>query len=274
MFHGGCSPWIQSVKKSELRMTNLFGNLNSEGLEKTKDVTGGGFTLETGVYQGKVKVAYAGKSAQGAASVTVIFVSDSGKELRETVYVTSRTGQNYYHPKNKDGSRDTTKKVPLPGFTIIDDLCLAITGKPLCEQSTEEKVVKMWDKDAKAELPKNVQVLDELTEGVVTLAIWKNLENKSEQRGDVFVPIADTRDTNNIEKVIHTESGMTIVEARDNLDATFAKTWGEKNTGITRDKREIKDGAGAAGAPTKPVGGAPAADAGGAPRKSLFDKKS
>ena len=118
---------------------SLFGNLKSDGLEQTQDRLGGGYQpKETDIYTGKIKALYAGKSAGGAQSVSLILSLADGSEYRETFWITNKKGENFF--LNKD---DKTKKVPLPGFTIVDDLCLVTTGKPLAEQDTEEKTIKL-----------------------------------------------------------------------------------------------------------------------------------
>lgn len=100
------------------------------------------------------------------------------------------------------------------------------------------------------------------------------LENKNEKQGDEYVPTAETRELNATDKVFHTETRMTVVEAREGAEvAKFWDSWLERNKGNTRDKRTIKDGqAGTAGAPKAAGASAAAPAAGGAPRKSLFGK--
>lgn len=248
---------------------SLFASLNTAGLEESQDRLGGFSALETDTYTGSIKVAYAGKSSGGAHSVTLI-VDLQGKEYRETLYVTDKKGQNFYLNKN-----DPTKKVPLPGFTVIDDICLVTTGKPLCEQSTEDKVVKIYDPEAKKELPKSVPVLTDLIGQVVTLGIAKELQNKSEKVGEEYLPTAETREANVIDKVFHTATKMTVAEARQGAEtAQFHDSWLERNKGKLRDRRTVKDGAGGQVGAPKRAGGPSSAPKSGAPeRKSLFGSK-
>ena len=249
---------------------SLFGNLKSDGLEQTQDRLGGGYQpKETDIYTGKIKALYAGKSAGGAQSVSLILSLADGSEYRETFWITNKKGENFF--LNKD---DKTKKVPLPGFTIVDDLCLVTTGKPLAEQDTEEKTIKLYDSEAKKELPKAVPMLVEALGLEVSLGIAKVLENKSEKVGEEYVATAETRELNATDKVFHTETRMTVVEAREGAEsAKFWDSWLERNKGNIRDKRTIKDGqAGTAGAPKSAGTSAAAPAAGGAPRKSLFGK--
>lgn len=244
---------------------SLFSNLKSTGLEETGDRLGGYQPLQSGIYTGTIKAAYAGQSAGGAHSVSLI-VTVGNQEYRETLYITNKKGENFY---TKDG-----KKIPLPGFTTVDDLCLVTSGKPLSEQLTEDKVIKLYDKDSKKELPQTVPMLTELLGLQVTLGILLQTVNKTEKVGDEYVAIADTRSQNVIDKVFHTETKMTVAEARQGAEeAKFHDSWKERNEGKTQDRRELKDGVGGqSGAPKRP-GAAPTAAAGGAERKSLFGAK-
>lgn len=255
---------------------SLFGNLTTEGLEENQDrAGGGGGARETDVYTGTIKVAYAGQSEKGARNVTIIAML-GGTEYRETVYVTNRKGENFFlskDAKNEDGS---PKKVALPGFTIIDDLCQVTVEKSLAEMVGEDKIINIYDYEAKKEVPKSVPVLTELTGKPVLLAIKKTLVNKNGPAPD-YTPTAETREENNIEKVFHPTLRITVVEAKEAAKsgkapvAAFVDVWLDKNKGKTHDKRTIKDGDGvqsgrprAANSSAPPQAGAPTA------RKSLF----
>jgi hypothetical protein len=252
-------------------MSGLFGSLSNAGLEEAQDRLGGYQPFASGVYTGKVKLAYAGASAGGARNVTLI-VDFGGKEYRETIYVTNKKGENWF--LNKD---DKTKKVPLPGFTTVDDICLVATGSPLADQDSEEKVVKVYDTDAKKELPKSVPVLIDLIGKEISVAVIQVLENKNEKVGNEYVPTAETRTSNTIDKVFDTESKLTVAEARSGVTTgSFWGGWLERNKDQVRDKRTIKDGvAGApqAGRPGARASGAPVAGAQAGARKSLFGAK-
>lgn len=244
----------------------VFGNLKSEGLEKQEDRIGGFSLLNTDVYQGKIKLAYAGKSNAGAQNVNLV-LDLNGREYRETIYVSNKKGENWW-------INDNNKKVPLPGFTTIDELCLVTTDKPLSEQETEEKMVKVYDYEQKKEIPTSVYVLVELLDKPVRVAIYKNTESKNKLEGGVYVPTAETRETNTIEKFFHEPTGMTVNEATDGAtEATFINSWLERHKDKVKDKRDraLRDGSsGIAGRP----GGSEAPAASGGERKSLFgDKK-
>lgn len=246
----------------------IFSSLTTEGLEESKDRLGGFAPLETDIYVAKIKALYAGQSSGGAMSVTLIAALQDGREYRETVYVTNKNGQNFFLNKH-----DNNKKVPLPGFTVIDDICLIATGKPLAEQTAEDKVVQVYDPEAKKELPKSVPMLMDAVGQDIGLGIVKQLVNKNEKQGNEYVATAATREENFIDKVFHPTMKLTVAEARNGQDeGKFWDAWVKKNQGQTRDKREIKDGeAGSSARP--PKAGTPPTAGGQAPRKSLFGNK-
>ena len=245
---------------------SLFGNLKSEGLEETVDRLGGYQPFETGTYSGTIKVAYAGVSANNARNVTVV-LDINGKEYRETIYVTNRKGENFF--LNKD---DKTKKVPLPGFSLIEDMCLIATGAPLSEQEGEDKMVKIYDTELRKEVAKSVPVLTGCIGKSVSVGILKVLENKNEKDSKgIYVPTADTRLFNQIDKFYDTETKATVAEARAEAVPAFWEAWGERNKGQVRDKRTIKDGQG--GMTARPVAGGPPVAGAPAARRSLFGPK-
>jgi hypothetical protein len=256
-------------------MNALFGTLSSEGLEEAQDRLGGFSRLDTGSYTGLIKVAYAGQSAGGARNITIVADLD-GREFSETVYITNKKGENFYSVKDKD-KKETGKKAPLPGFTTVDDICLVTTGEPLMAQPTEDKILKIYDPEARAEMPKSVPVLTELTGKMITLGIVKTLENKSVNDGNGnYIPTEETREVNSIDKVFEATTKATVVEAKQAAEAgtainpVFHDAWVEKNQGKTRDKTD-KSIAGSAGAgrPGRPAGAPP--QAGNATtKKSLF----
>jgi len=251
---------------------SLFKNLTTTGLEENEDRAGGGFSArETDVYAGKIKVAYAGQSDGGAHNVTLLIAMADGNEYRETVYITNKKGENFF--LNKD---DKSKKIALPGFTTIDDICQVCADKVLADMVAEDKVVQIYDYGAKKELPKSVPVLIELTGKDVLLGIKNTLVNKKGPAPD-YVPTAEPRNENNIEKVFHPILRVTVVEAKKAAAgevpvAEFIDVWLEKNKGKTQDKRSIKDGEGVQSGRPRSAGVHPGAASNGAStaRKSLF----
>lgn len=249
---------------------SLFGNMTHEGMDVEAEDRLGGFQLfDSDIYNTTVKMAYSVTAPSGARAIFFEFDLGEGKTYRETVFFTSRSGVNFYLTENK-------KKAPLPGFTLVDDICMFTTDSPLATQNTEEKVVKVYDSEAKKELPKSVPVLVDLLGKPVSIAILRSLENKNEKVGNEYVPTAETRETNNIDKAFHTDTKLTMVEAKANKTVgEFWDKWLEKNKGEVRDRRKHKGGPGSAPGAGRPQAGPPQSSGPTAApaRKSLFGNK-
>lgn len=253
---------------------SLFKNLTTEGLEENQDRVGGFSVLETDVYAGKIKMAFAGQSAKGAHFVTLI--ADLGsREYRETFYITNQKGENFWLSKNEKDDKGNPKRIALPGFTHIDDICQVATGKVLAEQESEEKMVNIYDPDLKKEVPKAVPVLTELLGKDILVAVQKTIVDKTKKDGDEYVATGESKEENTIEKVFHPELRVTVVEAKEAAKsdkqpvAGFIDVWAERNKGKTKDKRQNKGNAGQAGRPAGSNSGPPQGSNSGA-RKSLF----
>ena len=246
-------------------MSNLFGNLKTEGLEAATDRVGGDFTFDTDVYSAKIKVAYFGKSPKGANFLGLVFGMPDGRDYSEDVYFTNKAGENFYVKNDK--------KNPLPGFTLVNDLMMVALGKELSEVSSddvEERVIKMYDRNEKKEMPTKVNMLVSLLGSEVGLAIQKSEETQMEKDGDgnYTIPTEKTRFTNNLEKVLLPDTLHTVTEARNENEPEWAKKWTERNKGIVRDKKYKGNAQVKAGLPGK-APSASGAQAGTA-RPSLF----
>lgn len=243
----------------------LFQNLTTEGLEESKDVLGGGSfdPVSSGVYDCTIKLAYVGSSQSSKATcINVVAVAD-GKEVREQVWVTNRNGENFYADKE-----DKSKRNPLPGFTLINDLCLLTTGQPLSDQDAETKVVKLYDFNERKEVPTEVQCLTALHGQPVKLGILRQIVNKQKKDANgVYKDTNETRTENVIDKVFHAETARTVQEYMHEVETPeFMTAWAERNTGKDRNRaKEVTDsGIGQAGT------GMPGAA--GAAKKNLFGK--
>lgn len=245
---------------------SIFGSLSTDGIEEVGDRLGGGFQLfDSGLYESAtVKMAYAGKSntaGSQAASLTVLY-DIGGKEFRETYWVTNKEGQNFK-------TNDAGKKEMQAGYAQMDELSLILTGKPLNQQPSEEKLVKIFNYEQKKDIPESRHTMSDWEGKTVTLGILRTMENKQKKddKGN-YVDTPETREKNSVHKFFDPESGLTVPEAKaGQTEPKFRDSWVKKYQGVTQDRRRIKDGgqAGSAGAP-------PAGDA--APRQSLFGNKS
>jgi hypothetical protein len=241
----------------------LLSNIKSDdSIANERDVVGGSRVLESGVYKLTVQHAYVNKASSGAIGIVVSFKTDTKQDLRQTFWITSgaeKGNKNYYTDKNGD-------KQYLPGYLMANSLCLLTTGQEISELDTEQKVIPLYNAEAKKEVPTTVDMLMDLVGKQVLGAVVKQIVDKTKKNdAGVYVPTGETREENDIDKFFRERDGMTTAEIRGQAEkASFIETWKEKNAGQVRNR--VKDGAakGTAGLPTA------GASASKKPTSSLF----
>lgn len=260
---------------------NMLANLKIDDsivLEQEQDrIAGGNRTLDSDIYGFTIDAAYLGASKGGAAFVAFILKEKkTGNLFKPTIYVTSGKDKGYkpYFTKTDEATGKVTN-TPLPGFLVANSIAELTTGVPLADQPQEEKIVKIYDFDAKAEKPTKVQMLVELLGKDINLGVIRQTVDKNKDNGSgVYVPTGETRDENEVDKVFCAREDfefMTQTEIKakrggdDSVEAVFHKTWLEANKGKTRNK--AKGASGAAGGVAKSGAGAAAA---GKPKSGLF----
>lgn len=191
-------------------------------VEKTNtDSLGGGFTKPTGLYGCIVDTAYLSKSKGGALGLNLHLRVASDKSIvRQTIWCTSgdaKGNKNYY--VNKDG-----KKFLLPGMQLADQIARITTGKAMGDLSAEEKVVKLWDNEAKAEKPTKVPVLTEMLGKSILVGLHKVDKN----RWTGGAPTADHTFINDIDKVFYPDGFSTLEREAEAAEAKVHKQWQDK----------------------------------------------
>jgi hypothetical protein len=242
---------------------NPFAKLNTEGMETPEDSLGPSFdAVPSDAYDAIIKNMYAIASAGGAQGVVVI-ADLNGTELRETQWVTNKKGENFYLSKD-----DKKTKIPLPGYTTIDDICLLTTGESLSDQNFEKKMVKVYNPEEKKELPTEVPVIIDAIGKPIKLGVLREITFKQKKGDDGnYHDTEDTRTQNVINKVFHHETGRTVNEYRHEVeDAEFLSAWLDRNQGKDRDKTKNGSGGGGAGSSGS---GKPGGDK-ASPKKKLF----
>lgn len=226
---------------------SIFSSLGTTGFEEQKDTLGGYQPLDTGAYPAKIKTIYITTSEKGAMAANVV-AEINGQEYHEQLWITNSKGENFFLNKK------TGNKVALPGFTALNDICLCAIGKELKELDAEPRVFKIYDYNAKAEVPREVPTITELMNHEVILGIVRQrVDKKIKNDAGEYVASGETREENVIEKVFHLSTHKTVNEAKAGAEeAQFYDKWVEKNAGVIRDKAKGKAEAGTAGAPQKP----------------------
>lgn len=238
----------------------MLDNLRTDStVENEEDFLGGGI-LDSNLYDFVVNMAYFDVSKGGANSLNLELKTAKGQTMRTTLWITSGTAKgckNYYEDKNG-------KRRYLPGFNQANAICMLGINKEISNVAPEKKVIKVYDFDAKKEVPQEKDVIMELigaeiTCGVIKQVVDKNVKNAS---GD-YVASGETREENEIDKVFRTSDGFTVAELRaKETVAAFKDKWEAKHAGVTRNRAKGAD-------PSAPKGSSTSAAA-AAETESLF----
>lgn len=228
-------------------MSNPFAT--QKDIAAPADIVGGGSrTLETGVYDMAVDMAYLDQSKGGAYALNLVLKSMDGATLRQQLWLTGGTekGQlNYY--MDKEG-----KKQYLPGFNIANALCVLTAGKELGDLTPEDKMVSIYNFDLKKDVPTSKPVYTDLIGQLVKVAVTKQIVSKNiKDASGKYVPGPDTRTENEIAHIFSATTGQSLNEFTGSKDADFLEKWKAANEGKTRDRTKKAEGtAGAAAKPT------------------------
>ena len=255
---------------------SAFANLKkTDQMEEAQDSVGQSYeALASNIYNATIILAYIGSSQRSKAQCMHIHYTVEGndQEFRDRVWFTNGQGENFYVDK-KSG-----KENPLPGFTMINDMCLFATEEELSEQDTETKVVKLYDPDEKAEVNTEVEALTALHGADMKFGILKVIEDRNSQNdAGEYVPTGKTITKNEINKVFHLDEGRTINEFKHGIEEPeFAEAWLKKNEDKEIDRSKgtaggARGGSGSGSPFAKGKGGAGQ----GAPKKKsgMFGKK-
>lgn len=201
---------------------SIFDKVDDSNFAEDDDIVGGFSPLETDIYTGKIKLVYMGQSNKGAECATIV-LDINGKEVRETIYLSSapvpeKDGKpaqpaKYYYKKND-------KEYPMPGLRTLMDICELSAGKTFKEvgKSLTDKLVKVYDFEQKKEIPKNVPVISDLLDKPIMVAINHIQEPKYNDPTKII-------SKNEISKVLDPITGKTLNEKTKNKEASFKDEW-------------------------------------------------
>lgn len=216
----------------------MFDTLKTDTTIKSDGDTLGGSkysTLESGLYDFTVKLAYGSLSKGNAKALNLLLETDTGEELKQQLWMTTGEAKgclNYFVTK------DGVKKY-LPGFEMANHLCLMTLNKEISQVKPEMKTIMLYDYLQRKEIPTDVKMITELLGKKITAGVIKQTVNKrvKDPNSGAYVPITETRDENEIDKFFHFPSGLTVTEAEAKMtEPKFKKQWHERWAGVTKDK--------------------------------------
>ena len=194
-------------------------------IEAPKDSLGSTGLLSSNLYDATVDMAYMEKSTHGAQGVVLHFKLDSGRFYKQTIYVTNREGKHIWEKNGRKGY--------LPGFVLFDEMAVLLTGSDASSlKAPELKTIKVYDFDAKKELPKEKEVLTTFIGQRVKIGVIQFME-------DHYKDGSTWAEKNEIEKVFGID-GQTVSEKIAGIegDGEFADKWLKRYEGNVLDKRK------------------------------------
>lgn len=227
-----------------MEMSNIINNLKTDNaIKDEKDVLGGGGPADSDIYASKVELAYLGQADSGAVSLNLRLKTDSGRELRQQLWITSGKAKGFKNYYERDGERHY-----LPGFILANSLTLLTVGKELAAvvDSAEPKMVKVYSPAAKEEVATQVPVLTELLGQEVYAAVLKQIVDKQAKGEDgQYHPTGETREVNEIDKFFRAKDKMTTAEIRAGAtEPTFFEAWKKKWAGQVQNRSTGASGTG------------------------------
>jgi hypothetical protein len=199
-----------------------------DNLEQTNDAkqqaekVGGNFISKTGKYDGIVRMAYAVPSkSSDSIGIRVIIDTDSG-EIQETVYISYQDGKTYK-------TNDKGEKIENFGFTKMKRLNYLLTGNNSIP-NTEKKTIKIYDYDAKKDVPKEMDVITEWIKKPITVLAVAVKEFKQKNVNGTYVDTDEVKNKMDIKAYVDFETGKTATEKENGEDAEYIKKWLDKYT--------------------------------------------
>ena len=280
-------------------MSNMFKDVKGAGPKAEEDFTSSGFAaLDTDIYTATIKAAYMSKSgssdAQSFNAILEINVNGKKTEVRPQIWMTNGKGGITYEVKDRQTKKPTGEIKNLPGYDQVNSLFMLILGKEVGDADMEDLTIKLYDFDAKKELPQSVPSFPELAGEEIQIALQKQIVdvNKKNDASGAYEPTGKTREQNevvkffpgsrlvtisevaqhikslggNLDDVLENEEMPQVLDSMDEDAGEYGTTWLEKNRGETYDRSSGKKAEG------KAFGGGKSADpeASAAKKKGLF----
>ena len=206
-----------------------------------------GYIWKSGVHKAIIKMAYLDQAKSDAISLNVVMENADGQTMKEALWIRSGTKKGNKSYYEKDG-----KMFPLPGYSAANSLCIAATGTdlPTVMDSLEKKMVKIYDYEAKKEIPQEKPTAMVLIGKSITVAVFETLEDKNTKGDDGgYRPSGDTR-RGNESKFFGNAEGFSASEIESKAETAVKLTaWAEANTDRVLDKTAAKKKGTAAATP-------------------------
>lgn len=219
-------------------MSNKLGMNPDIQMDADSLGTSGSFVLDSDVYDFVVDMAYWSVTAKKSEALNLHLKTPNGMIHKFQFWMVSgeeKGNKNWY--EDKKGTKHY-----LPGFLTANATSLFCTGKEIGALTQEIKTIKLWNKDAKKEIPTKVEVYTELLDKPIKMAVIKQIVNSNKYNSSTkrYEPSGETREENEVMSVFNPNSNFTVKETTDKLAApVHMQKWLDKWKGKTRN-RETK----------------------------------
>ncbi len=212
-------------------MANIFSDKTTAKDKVEDDFLAGSGILDTDIYLAKIKTAYIGKARDSEARNVTLLLDINGKEHRTQIWVSNKAGEVTYKDKKTSESKN------LPGFNQVNSLCLLVAGQEMGSMDVEELTVKLYDFDAKKELPQAVDCFTALHGEEVMVAMQRQTVDKTTKNEStgVYETTGEVKDINEVVKFFAPEAVVTISEV-----AEFVKSLGGDFDDVINDGDVLK----------------------------------
>jgi hypothetical protein len=212
-------------------------------VEEERDIIGGAAILPSNVYKGVVELVYLDAASSGAISVNINFKTDSGRNVRQTVYISNKKKEFFY--TNKDN-----KNLPLPGYSQMDAFFKSVTGKGIADQNKEDKVINLYNREAKKEIPQTRTVFMDTINKPAAVGILEVSEEITTKESDYKQGTGEYRQFNELHKWFDPDNGLTNVEkAAGETEPKVLANWKKTYEGKLQTRNAPEKASGTPGAP-------------------------
>lgn len=189
-----------------------------------------GGLFDTGIYSAIIDVAYMITAPQKGTQGVVLHFKIGDRTFRNTQWICTADGTYTWKSGDRSGY--------WPGFVIVDEICSIVTGQDLENlPEPENKVLSIWNSQAKKEMPTEVPVMMNLQGGMLEVGIHRTME-------DHWIEEHKTKwiEKNELVKVFHTD-GLTVNEkASSAVNSATKIKWEMRYGNGLIDKRKASAG--------------------------------
>ena len=221
-----------------------LSNMQDGGIQEAEDYVGYEL-LDTGIYNGEIKVAYGENYLNDPKRKVInveITLDNNGKphDFNTRMWITKKeTGLLYTETveKDKDG-KEVSKRRHTIGYTQANELARLITGRGLLEkQKTEPKELMVYDAEAKRAIPKMMDTFTEWTGKKIAVGIVKEIQDQFRQG----VSTGKTVERNNLNKFYSANTWFTSNEIKaKRTSPDVANKWLANNKGKVINRSKAK----------------------------------